>query len=141
MPLRALLMRLFLIVALFVNGPGIAGASMQMQHTGNSPGDGPCVTTVETAAEAMAACHGTAAHPPAPDDHHCPPAADQTGEESPPDDCCEMGNCTACVHHCSAAIGGAAQSGFTIRHQQSAEAFLSVHASAAPTNHFRPPIR
>ena len=39
MPLRALLMRLFLIVALLANGPGIAGASMHMEHVRDSAGD------------------------------------------------------------------------------------------------------
>jgi len=36
MALRALLMRLFLVVALLANGPGVAGASMHLEHLRNS---------------------------------------------------------------------------------------------------------
>src|SRR3546814_1288663 len=39
MSLRALLMRVFLIVALLANGPGIAGAAMHMDHLRDSAGD------------------------------------------------------------------------------------------------------
>lgn len=140
MPLRALLMRLFLIVALLASGPGIAGASMHMEHLRDSPGDVSYVTTAQTAAEAMAACHGAAAAAPVADDHHHPQAADQAGAVSPLDDCCEAGNCCPCMHHCSATLAGSALADFTVRYRQNAEPFLSVHASAALTNLFRPPI-
>jgi len=73
------------------------------------------------------------------DDHH-PQAADQTGTAPPLDDCCQSGDCDACMHHCSAALAGSALADFTVRYRQTAESFLSVHASAALTNLFRPPI-
>lgn len=139
MPLRALLMRLFLIVALLANGPGIAGASMHMEHLRDSTGDAALVTASQTVAEATAACHGAGAIAPVTDDHHHPQAADQTGT-APPLDCCETDNCCACMHHCSAALAGPALADFTVRYRQTAESFLSVHASAALTNLFRPPI-
>lgn len=140
MPFRALMMRLFLIVALLANGPGIAGASMHMEHVRDSLGDATYATTASTAAEAMAACHGASAAAPGADDHHYPKAADQAGAVSPLDDCCEAGNCCPCMHHCSAALAGSALADFTIRYRHTAEPFLSVHASAALTNLFRPPI-
>lgn len=138
MPLRALLMRLFLIVALLANGPGIAGASMHMtEHLSNSPGDAAHVTATQTAAD----CHGAGVIAPVTDDHHHPQAADHTGTAPPLGDCCETGNCGACMHHCcSAAIAGSALADFTTRYRHTAEPFLSVHASAALTNLFRPPI-
>lgn len=139
MPFRALLMRLFLIVALLANGPGIAGASMHMEHVRDSSGDVTYVTSAPTAAEAMAACHGGAAATGADEQHH-PQATDQAGAVSPWDDCCEAGNCCPCMHHCAAALAGSALADFTIRYRQSAEPFLSVLASAALTNLFRPPI-
>ena len=138
MPLRALLMRLLLIVALLANGPGIAGASMHMtEHLSNSPGDAAHVTATQTAAD----CHGAGVIAPVTDDHHHPQAADHTGTAPPLGDCCETGNCGACMHHCcSAAIAGSALADFTIRDRHTAEPFLSVHASAALTNLCRPPI-
>lgn len=140
MPFRALMMRLFLIVALLANGPGIAGASMHMEHLRDFAGHVTYVTAAPTAGEAMAACHGAAAAAPVADDHHHPQAADQAGAVSPLGDCCEAGNCCPCMQHCSAALVGSALADFTIRYRQSAESFLSVHASAALTNLFRPPI-
>ncbi|TWT16854.1 CopL family metal-binding regulatory protein [Luteimonas wenzhouensis] len=140
MPFRALMMRLFLIVALLANGPGIAGASMHMEHVRDSAGDAIHMTTAQTAAESMAACQGGAAAVPVADDHHHPQLIDQVGAVSSLDDCCETGNCCPCMHHCAAALAGSALADFTIRYRQSAEPFLSVHASAALTNLFRPPI-
>ncbi len=140
MPLRALLMRLFLIVALLANGPGIAGASMHMEHLRDSTGDADLVTASQTVSEATAACHGASAAAPGADDHHYPKAADHAGAASPLDDCCQSGDCDACMHHCSAALAGSALADFTIRYRQTVEPFLSVHASAALTNLFRPPI-
>src|SRR3546814_10117680 len=60
MSLRALLMRVFLIVALLANGPGIAGAAMHMDYLRDSAGDVTSVAAAQTRSEAMAACHGTA---------------------------------------------------------------------------------
>lgn len=140
MPLRALLMRLFVIVALLANGPGIAGASMHMEHLRDSTGDADLVTASQTVSEATAACHGAGAIAPVTDDDHHPQAADQTGTAPPLDDCCETDNCCACMHHCSAALAESALADFTVRYRQTAEPFLSVHASAALTNLFRPPI-
>ena len=137
MPFRPLLMRLFLVVALLANGPGIAGASMHMEHVRDSAGD---VTSAPTAAEAMAACHGGAAAATGANEHHHPQATDEAGAVSPWDDCCEAGNCCPCMHHCAAALAGSALADFTIRYRHTAEPFLSVHASAALTNLFRPPI-
>ena len=137
MPFRALLMRLFLVVALLANGPGIAGAFMHMEHVRDSAGD---VTSAPTAAEAMAACHGGAAAATGANEHHHPQATDEAGAVSPWDDCCETDSCCACMHHCSAAIAGSTFADFTVRHRQTAEPFLSVRASAVPTNIFRPPI-
>ena len=139
MSLRALLMRFFLIVALLANGPGIAGASMHMEHL-RGAADAAHVTASQTVEEAMAACHGVAVIATVTDDHHHPQAADQTGTAPPLDDCCETGNCCACMHHCSAAIAGSTFADFTVRHRQTAEPFLSVRASAVLTNLFRPPI-
>ena len=133
-------MRLFLIVALLANGPGIAGASMHMEHLRDSTGDADRVTASQTVSEATAACHGAGVIAPVTDDHHHPQAADHTGTAPPLGDCCETGNCGACMHHCSAAIAESALADFTVRYRQTAESFLSVHASAALTNLFRPPI-
>ena len=116
MPFRALMMRLFLIVALLANGPGIAGASMHMEHVRDSLGDATYATTASTAAEAMAACHGASAAAPGADDHHYPKAADHAGAASPLDDCCQSGDCDACMHHCSAALAGSALADFSIRY-------------------------
>lgn len=140
MPLRALLMRLFLIVALLANGPGIAGASMHREHLRDSAADVIYVTAAQAAAEAMAACHGAATAAPVADDYRLPQSADHAGAASPLDDCCQSGDCDACMHHCSAALAGSALADFTVRYRQTAEPFLSVHASAALTNLFRPPI-
>ena len=140
MPFRALMMRLFLIVALLANGPGIAGASMHMEHVRDSLGDATYATTASTAAEAMAACHGASAAAPGANEHHHPQATDEAGAVSPWDDCSEAGNCCPCMHHCAAALAGSALADFTIRYRHTAEPFLSVHASAALTNLFRPPI-
>ncbi len=137
MPFRAILMRLFLVVALLANGSGIAGASMHMEHVRDSAGD---VTSAPTAAEAMAACHGGAAAATGANEHHHPQATDEAGAVSPWDDCSEAGNCCPCMHHCAAALAGSALADFTIRYRHTAEPFLSVHASAALTNLFRPPI-
>ena len=137
MPFRALLMRLFLVVALLANGPGIAGASMHMEHVRDSAGD---VTSAPTAAEAMAACHGGAAAATGANEHHHPQATDEAGAVSPWDDCCETDSCCACMHQCFAAFAGTASPVVEVLYRQIAEPFLSVHASAALTNHFRPPI-
>lgn len=133
-------MRLFLVVALLANGPGIAGASMHMEHLRDSPGDAALVTASQAAAEAKSDCHGVVADAPVADEHHHPQAADQGGAASPLDDCCEKANCCACMHHCFAAVAGSAPAGVANLYRQTAEAFLSVHASAALTNLFRPPI-
>lgn len=139
MSLRALLMRVFLIVALLANGPGIAGAAMHMDHLRDSAGDVTSVAAAQTRSEAMAACHGTAT-PPVADDHSHPRPAELVDAKSPLGDCCEAGNCCPCMHHCSAALAGSALADFTVRYRQTAEPFLSVHASAALRNLFRPPI-
>ena len=73
--MRALLMRVFLIVALLANGPGIAGAAMHMDHLRDSAGDVTSVAAAQTRSEAMAACHGTAT-PPVADDHSHPRPAE-----------------------------------------------------------------
>ena len=140
MSLRAFLMRLFLIVAVLVNGPGVAGASMHMhaEHMRDSMGHAPAMTATHMA-ENMAACHGAAAITPAELDQH-PLAAGQSEAAPPSDDCCERGNCCACMHHCYAAVDGPALADITVRYRQIAEPLLSVHASAALTNLFRPPI-
>ena len=97
-------------------------------------------TSAPTAAEAMAACHGGAAAATGANEHHHPQATDEAGAVSPWDDCSEAGNCCPCMHHCAAALAGSALADFTIRYRHTAEPFLSVHASAALTNLFRPPI-
>src|SRR3546814_14759979 len=51
MSLRALLMRVFLIVALLANGPGIAGAAMHMDHLRDSAGDVTSVAAAQTRSE------------------------------------------------------------------------------------------
>lgn len=133
-------MRLFMIVALLANGPGIAGASMHMEHLRNLSGDAVLVTASQAVAEAMSDCHGIVAEASAADEHHHPQAAEQAGAASPLDDCCETGNCCACMHHCSVALVESTLGDFTIRYRQTAEPFLSVPPSAALTNLFRPPI-
>ncbi|MEJ1250037.1 CopL family metal-binding regulatory protein [Denitratimonas tolerans] len=140
MTFRALLMRLFLIVALLANGPGIAGASMHMEHLRDFAGHVTYVTAAPTAAEAMAACHEAAAAAPVADDHHHPQATDEAGAVSPWDDCCETDSCCACMHHCFAALVGSTLGNVSVLYRQTAEPFLSLHASAALTNLFRPPI-
>ncbi len=141
MSLRTLTMRLFLMIALLANGPGVAGASMHMEHLRGSTGDPADVAATQATAGAMAACHGaTVIAPVTEDDHHHSQAGDQTGTAPSLDDCCETGNCCACMHHCFAAIAGSALADVTIRYRQIAEPFLSVHASAALINLFRPPI-
>ena len=139
MSLRALLMRVFLIVALLANGPGIAGASMHLDHLRDSAGDVTSGAAAQTPDEAMAACHGTVDGPVA-EDHGHPLPAELAGTDSPLGDCCQAGDCCACMHHCFAAIAGSTPGDFSVLYRQTAEPFLSVHASAALTNLFRPPI-
>src|SRR3546814_9161248 len=98
MSLRALLMRVFLIVALLANGPGIAGAAMHMDHLRDSAGDVTSVAAAQTRSEAMAACHGTAT-PPVADDHSHPRPAELVDAKSPLGACCQAGTCCACMHH------------------------------------------
>ena len=139
MSLRALLMRVFLIVALLANGPGIAGAAMHMDHLRDSAGYVTSVAAAQTRSEAMAACHGTATAPVA-DDHSHPRPAELVDAKSPLGDCCQAGDCCACMHHCFAALVGSTLGNVSVLYRQTAEPFLSVHASAALTNLFRPPI-
>ncbi|HAV70765.1 MULTISPECIES: CopL family metal-binding regulatory protein [Stenotrophomonas] len=140
MSVRALLMRLFLIVAVLVNGPGVAGASMHMhaEHMRDAMGHATPMTTTQTMAEGMA-CHDAGEITLAALEHH-PLAAGQPDAAPQTDDCCETGNCCACMHHCYAAVDGPALADITVRYRQIAEPLLSVHASAALTNLFRPPI-
>ena len=138
MPFRALLMRFFLILALLANGPGMAGASMNMEP--DSASADPVLTASQEAAEPMSDCHGALADAPAADEHHHEKMAGQAGTPSPLDDCCETDSCCACMHHCFAAFAGSASPGVEVLYRQIAEPFLSVHASAALTNLFRPPI-
>lgn len=140
MALRALLMRLFLIVALLANGPGIAGALMHMEHVRDFQGDVAGVTAVETSNESPGDCHGVETSSPAAEDHGHPQSTDDIGTAPPLDDCCQAGDCGACRHHCPAAIAASYLADLTIRYRQTAEPFQSVHASAALTNLFRPPI-
>ncbi|TLX20753.1 CopL family metal-binding regulatory protein [Thermomonas fusca] len=139
MALRALLMRLFLVVALLANGPGVAGASMHLEHLRNS-GDLSDVAAVQAAAEAITACHGAEATAPAAVDHGPPQATNEAGDASPADDCCRAGDCCACMHHCSAALAWSMLADLSTGYRQTAEPFLSGHASAARANLLRPPI-
>ena len=139
MPLRALLMRLFLSVALLANGPGIAGVSMHVDHLRDSAGGVTSVPALQTPVETMAACHGAATAPVA-DDHRHPPATELADADSPLGDCCQAGDCCACMQHCFAAIADSTLGDFSMMYRHTAEPFLSAHASAALTNLFRPPI-
>lgn len=138
MSLRALLMPLFLIVALLVNGPGIAGASVQMGPLPDSTSAVAPTTVARAMAEAKAACRGAAPIASTHDQH--PLVADQAAAGSQPGECGEEGDCCTCMHHCSAAIAGPVLLDSPVRYRQTAEPFLSLHAFAAPTNLFRPPI-
>lgn len=140
MPFRALLMRLLLIVALLANGPAIAGVSMHMEHLGDASSDVTPVTIVQTAAEAVAACHGAAETAVTERADHHPQVADQAKTASPSDNCCEAGDCCACMHHCFVALAGSSPADMSLRYPQLAESFRSVHASASLSNLFRPPI-
>jgi hypothetical protein len=134
-------MRLFMMVALLANGPGVAAVSMHMQHLRASTGDPAHIASTQATAEAMAACHGaTVLAPVTEDDHPQPQMGDQTGTAPQLDDCCETGNCHGCILHCFAAISGSARADFIVRYRQSDQPLLSVHTSAALTNLFRPPI-
>src|SRR3546814_13553599 len=103
MSLRALLMRVFLIVALLANGPGIAGAAMHMDHLRDSAGDVTSVAAAQTRSEAMAACNGTAT-PPVADDHSHPRPADLVDAQSLLGDCCQAGDSRACLPLCCTAL-------------------------------------
>src|SRR3546814_18039758 len=85
----------------------------------------------------MAACHGTAT-PPVADDHSHPRPAELVDAKSPLGDCCQAGDCCACMHHCFAALVGSTLGNVSVLYRQTAEPFLSLHASAALTNLFRP---
>src|SRR3546814_19230546 len=63
MSLRALLMRVFLIVALLANGPGIAGAAMHMDHLRYYAGDVTSVAAEQKQREAMVPFTRTATRP------------------------------------------------------------------------------
>ncbi|HVI60282.1 MAG TPA: CopL family metal-binding regulatory protein [Luteimonas sp.] len=130
-------MRLLLIVALLANGPGIAGASMHVEHLRGSMGEAASVTAQQ--AVAIPACHDATVIAPV-TDHQYLQAADQAVATPPLDDCCETANCYPCMHHCSAALAQAALADFNVQYRQTVAPFLSVHASAALTNLFRPPI-
>lgn len=140
MAVRALLMRLFLIVALLANGSGIAGASVHVEHMSDSRGGDPSMSTAQTTAEAMTACHEALAAAPLDDEDHGSQVTVNAGEGSPSEDCCEASNCCACMHHCAAAIHAPALADFALRYRKTTESFLSGHPSAVLTNLFRPPI-
>lgn len=138
MSLRALLMRLFLIVAIAANGSGIAGASMHDEHLHSSVGDARIAAT--QAAAGIAACHGTTTTDPEAVDHARSEKSDGSGEGSPRNDCCQTGDCRSCIHHCAAALSGPPVADFAVQYRQTADTFFSAHPSAVLANLFRPPI-
>lgn len=141
MCLRALLVRLVVIVALLANGPGMARAPMHMEHPRDSAGDiASYVTKAHTAAEAMAACQGAHSTEPVTALDRDSQTADQAGAPSSLEDCCQAGDCRACLHQCFAAFAGPVLADLAVPSRQAAEPFLSAHVSAALTNLFRPPI-
>ena len=77
---------------------------------------------------------------PVADDHSHPRPAELVDAKSPLGDCCQAGDCCACMHHCFTALVGSTLGNVSVLYRQTAEPFLSVHASAALTNLFRPPI-
>src|SRR3546814_17057091 len=74
------------------------------------------------------------------DDHSHPRPAELVDAKSPLGDCCQAGDCCACMHHCFAALVGSTLGNVSVLYRQTAEPFLSLHASDALTNLFRPPI-
>src|SRR5690606_19378848 len=138
MSLRALLMRLFLIVAIAANGSGIAGASMHDEHLHSSVCDARIAAT--QAAAGIAACHGTTTTDPEAVDHARSEKSDGSGEGSPRNDCCQTGDCRSCIHHCAAALSGPPVADFAVQYRQTADTFFSAHPSAVLANLFRPPI-
>lgn len=139
MPLRALLMRLFLVVALLANAPGIAGASIHVADSGHS-GAIAEVAARQQAAGSMRPCHEAEAIDPAAVEHAHAPATAPADDASPADDCCQAGDCCACMHVCSAALAWSALADRNTGYRQTTEPFLSGHASAVLTNLLRPPI-
>lgn len=139
MVLRALLMRLLLIVAIAANGWGIAGASMHKEHL---QGSTEAVTRIAVVQEAVGAppCHGASASDPAAIDHGHPQDSDRSGEGPSPGDCCQAGDCGSCIHHCAAALPGPPLADFAVQYRQTAEIFLSAHPPAVLATLFRPPI-
>ncbi|MEZ0470042.1 CopL family metal-binding regulatory protein [Luteimonas salinilitoris] len=143
MPARSVLLQLFLIVALLVDGMGVAAASMHLNHSTAVASDASTDGAPPPGAEVKKPCHDQGTDGSAPLEKHAHSAGGSPGEDEPqsPGDCCESGDCRCtCMHHCQAAVVAVALDAPTPEHDESVRPMSSAHASPALPHLIRPPI-
>lgn len=142
MPARSILLQLFLIVALLVDGMGVAVASMHANHSTAGISDTPADSASQSAAESKKPCHGQPTEGSAPLEGHAHGGGSPGGEEQQsPGDCCQTGECRcACMHHCQAAVVAVVLNATVPVHTDSVRPMYSAHASPALPHLIRPPI-
>ena len=140
MSARAVLLRLFLIVVLVVDGMGVAAAAAW--HTGHA------VDAASVAAQSLAPISGAASHDichestaaVTPGDQGGPEDVVPDGESQSSEECCDPAGCGACVHPCPALVHGIVFNLGWAAHGQNVRALTSAHASPPLLHLIRPPI-
>jgi len=146
MPIRSVLLRLFLIVVLLFNGTATAVASVHMNHFGMAEGKAQVNSHKTSDTQAKMPCHdaetneanGVVSHAGL---HASSDTPEPTDAGTPSPDCCESGACRCvCLHHGQLATIAVASIAAAIVHTDSVRPMFSVHASPALPHLIRPPI-
>lgn len=146
MPIRSILLRLFLIVVLLLNGTATAVASVHMNHFGMAEGKAQVTSRGTSDTPAKMPCHdaeakaasGVVSHAGL---HASSDTQGPTDAGTPSPDCCESGACRcACLHHGQLAPMSMVANAAIIVHTNSVRPMFSVHASPALPHLIRPPI-
>lgn len=140
---RSVLLQLFLIVALLVDGMGVAAASMHANQSMAGEADAPAEAAPQQGVAPEAPCHDKKVGGSAPIEKHAHSGGASPGGDEPqsPADCCESGDCRcACMHHCQAAVVAIATTGPTPEHGAVIESMSSALPSLALPQLIRPPI-
>src|SRR3546814_242086 len=146
MPIRSILLRLFLIVVLLLNGTATAVESVHMNPSGM--GEAMSQVPAHATPDGKMPCHDAEAKttsdvaPPAATGlHTSSDVSVSTDDGTSLPDCCESGACRcACLHHGQFAPMTMVASAAIIGHTDSVRPMFSVHASPALPHLIRPPI-
>ncbi len=140
MSVRAVLLRLFLIVVLVGDGMGVAAAAAwHMGHVVDAAGVAAQSVAPSTSATSHETCHESTAAV-ASGEQGGPADVVPDGELQSSEECCDPAGCGACVHPCPALVHVIAFNPAWATHSQNVRALTSAHAPPPLLHLIRPPI-